>query len=71
MERRDVVKIWKKWLIDVDKTETDIAKEEGISQATLNEKFRKGTVPFYVFANILERHGYKFVIVETGTKDNK
>ncbi len=57
-DKTDVVKLWKKWLIDIDTPETEIAKEEGVKQQTLNEKFRKGTIPLLVFWNILERHGY-------------
>lgn len=64
MEKEQLVKMWKKWLIDIDKSETEIAKEEGVKQQTLNEKFRKGTVPFLVFENILEKHGYKLKIVK-------
>lgn len=64
MKKEDLAKMWKKWLIDIEKSESEIARQEGITQPTLNEKFRKGTVPFLVFENILEKHGYKFKIVK-------
>lgn len=60
----DLKKIWQHWLVEVDKTGSDIAREVGQSPANLNKKFANESIRAVEFANILENYGYTLKIVK-------
>lgn len=58
MNKEQLKKDWQYFLIDVKKSETEIAKECGQAQSNLNKKILNGTIKYLELANILERYGY-------------
>lgn len=62
-------KQWKKLLIDIDKTETDVAKDLGVSQSNLNRKMRSGSIKAVELAEILDRYGYALEIRKKGVEE--
>lgn len=62
MTSEELQKLWKKWLIDVGYSETDIAKEIGKQQQNLNRSINSGSIKFLTLANIFEKHGYRIEI---------
>lgn len=62
MTSEELQKLWKKWLIDVGYSETDIAKEIGKQQQNLNRSINSGSIKFLTLVNIFEKHGYSIEI---------
>lgn len=58
----ELQKFWKKWLIDIDSTETAVAKEMGKQQQNLNRSIKNGSIKFLTLVNILEAYGYNISI---------
>ena len=58
MDKKAFGKMWKNWLYDIDKSESDIAKEVGLSQQAFNTKMRNATIKYIELSDIVERHGY-------------
>lgn len=62
MTVEELQKLWKKWLIDIDSTETSVAKEIGKCQQNLNRSINRGSIKFLDLVNIFEKYGYVFSI---------
>lgn len=62
MTPKDFEKMWANWLIDIDKTGTDIAKDIGTSQQNLNKKIRNVSIRYIDLAEIVEKYGYSIEI---------
>lgn len=65
---KDFGKQWKKLLIDIEKSETDVAQDLGVSQSNLNRKMRSGSIKAVELAEILDRYGY---VLEIRKKERK
>ena len=61
-------KDWKKFLIEIGKSETQLAKEIGQSQANLNQKTSKGTIKYLELSEIVAKYGYSISIHKVDTK---
>lgn len=55
-------KTWKKWLIDIGKSETNIAEERGKKQQNLNRTIRQGSIKYIELSEIVEKYGYSIDI---------
>lgn len=55
-------KQWGHFLVEIARSETELAKELGTSQQNLNKKIRNATLRYVEFANILEKYGYQLKI---------
>lgn len=62
MDREDVKKAWQHFLVEIGKSETEVAREIGQTQVVLNRKFKNGSVKFVEFENILNHYGYTLEI---------
>ena len=62
MDKDTFKKQWKKFLIDIDMSETHLANELGVKQATFNEKMRNATIKYIELSNIVEKYGYTIEI---------
>lgn len=62
MDKTDFKKIWRHFLVDSGKSETNIAKEIGKAQQHLNRTINNGSIKFIDFVNILEANGYTIEI---------
>lgn len=62
MNKDTFKKQWKKFLIDIDKSETQLANELGVKQATFNEKMRNATIKYIELSDIVEKYGYTIEI---------
>lgn len=62
MDKDTFKKQWKKFLIDIDMSETQLANELGVKQATFNEKMRNATIKYIELSNIVEKYGYTIEI---------
>lgn len=62
MNKNDFEKMWKKFLIDVEKSETTIAHEIGTSPSNLNQKIKNHSIKYLELSNIVEKYGYNIVI---------
>ena len=64
MTEKEFEKMWKNWLVDIEKTGADIAKDLGTSQQNFNKKIRNQTIRFIELANIFEKYGYRLELVK-------
>ena len=55
-------KMWKKWLIDIGKTETNVAEEIGRRQQNLNRTIKQGSIKYVELSEIVEKYGYSIEI---------
>lgn len=62
MNNEVFIKEWKKWLIEIDKSETQLAKEIGQSQSNLTQKISRGSIKYTELSNIVEKYGYSIDI---------
>lgn len=67
MTKDTFLKMWKKFLIDIDKSETQLAKELNLVQSNFNRKTKTGTIKYIEIAEIVEKYGYT---VDIRKKDN-
>jgi len=58
----ELKKAWQKILIDLGKSETEVAKELGINQVNLNRKIRTGTIKAIELDELLQKIGYELSI---------
>jgi hypothetical protein len=68
MTEKEFEKMWKNWLVDIEKTGADIAKDLGTSQQNFNKKIRNQTIRFIELANIFEKYGYRLELVKDEKK---
>lgn len=66
MDKGEFKRLWKHFLIDIGKSETDLAKEIGKAQQNLNRSITNGSIRFVEFVNILEKYGYTIEIKKRG-----
>lgn len=62
MDNEQFQKHWKKFLIEIGKSEAGLAKELGEQQQNLNKKINKGTIKYLELSNIVEKYGYSVKI---------
>lgn len=62
MRNKDFEKMWKKFLIDIEKSETTVAHEIGTSPSNLNQKIKNNSIKYIELSNIVEKYGYNIVI---------
>lgn len=66
MDKGEFKRLWKHFLIDIGKSETDLANEIGKAQQNLNRSITNGSIRFVEFVNILEKYGYTIEIKKRG-----
>lgn len=54
----DLIKQWKLFLMDINKTEVQVANEVEQTQQVLNRKIRKQSIRYTELSNIVEKYGY-------------
>lgn len=62
MNNKQLKKLWNMFLLEVDKTEIQLAKEINTPQQNINRKINSGTIKFIELCNILEKYGYTIEI---------
>lgn len=67
MTKEQFQKMWKKWLVDVDKSEAEIARENGMFQQNLNAKIKNGSMKYVELSEIVEKYGYTIEIHNRNT----
>ena len=53
---------WKRFLLEIDKSETQMAKEIGQSQQVLNRKILNASIRYIELSEIVEKYGYSISI---------
>lgn len=67
MEKAELLKLWRKILIDEDLSAAEFWKKHGLNEVVWNRKMREGTIKYIEFINILESLGYE-VTIKKGDK---
>ena len=62
MEKTELLKLWRKILIDEDLSAAEFWKKHGLNEVVWNRKMRLGTIKYIEFINILESLGYEVTI---------
>ena len=62
MEKAELLKLWRKILIDEDLSAAEFWKKHGLNEVVWNRKMRLGTIKYIEFINILESLGYEVTI---------
>ena len=62
MEKAELLKLWRKILIDEDLSAAEFWKKHGLNEVVWNRKMRLGTVKYIEFVNILNSLGYQVEI---------
>ena len=68
MDKKDLKKLWKIFLVNTNCTNAKIAEEEGCTPQTFGKKINSGTIRLLEIANIFERHGYRLDLVKDEKK---
>lgn len=68
MKKDEFIKDWKKFLIDIGKSETVLAKEIGTTQPNLNQKTSNATIRYLELSEIVEKYGYSIRIHKGDTQ---
>lgn len=68
MKKTEFIKDWKKFLIDIGKSETVLAKEIGTTQPNLNQKTSNATIRYLELSEIVEKYGYSIKIHKGDTE---
>jgi hypothetical protein len=68
MKKDEFIKDWKKFLIDIGKSETVLAKEIGTTQPNLNQKTSNATIRYLELSEIVEKYGYSIKIHKGDTQ---
>ncbi|MBR6511168.1 MAG: hypothetical protein IKT51_02875 [Phascolarctobacterium sp.] len=58
MNQEQFIKDWRKFLIDLGISETELAKALATPQTNLNRKIRTGAIKYLELSEIVERFGY-------------
>lgn len=66
MEKTELLKLWRKILIDEDLSAAEFWKKHGLNEVVWNRKMRAGTVKYIEFVNILDSLGYNVEIKKKG-----
>lgn len=67
MDKKDLKKMWSKWLIDIDSNTTQVAESVGDTQQGLSRKINNASIRYIDLANIVERYGYTIDIRKKDT----
>lgn len=62
MKKEDFIKDWKKFLIDIGKSETELSKEVKIEQSGINRRINSGSFKYLELSEIVEKYGYSIKI---------
>ena len=62
MTKEEFKVMWKKWLIEIGKSETELCREQGLKQQTFNAKTRNATIKYIELDDIVSRYGYTIEI---------
>ena len=68
MDKKDLKKLWKIFLVNTNCTNAQIAEEEGCTPQTFGKKINSGTIRLLEIANIFERYGYRLELVKDEKK---
>ena len=71
VQKENLIKEWKKILIDAGVTEKQVAAKLGKAQPTLNKQVNGFTFRYTEFVNILDMLGYDVVWVKRHNAENK
>lgn len=66
---KQLEKMWKVFLIEIGKSETEVAKENGYFPQNLNRRIKQGTMKYTELAEIVERYGYSIRIHKEGDRE--
>lgn len=55
---KDLYVKWRKWLIDIEQSEADVAKIFKIAPNNLNRSIRNGAIRYTLLRDILAYYGY-------------
>lgn len=58
----DIKKDWRIFLAKISKSETEIAKEVGLTQQSLNRRINNKTIKYDEISKIVEKYGYSVKI---------
>lgn len=58
MTKEQFQKMWKKWLVDVDRSGAEIARENDMFPQNLNAKIKNGSMKYVELSEIVEKYGY-------------
>lgn len=61
-------KQYKSFLVDIQKTEKQIAQDTGQTSQNLNQKINNGTIKYIELLSILEKYGYTLQLVKIKEK---
>lgn len=61
-------KQYKSFLVDIQKTEKQIAQDTGQTSQNLNQKINNGTIKYVELLSILEKYGYTLQLVKIKEK---
>lgn len=61
-------KQYKSFLVDIQKTEKQIAQDTGQTSQNLNQKINNGTIKYTELLSILEKYGYTLQLVKIKEK---
>ena len=64
MENTELARLWRHFLIDIGKSETQVAKDCGKAQQNLNRSINNGSIKFVDICNIVEKYGYEFKLIK-------
>ncbi|WP_130920883.1 hypothetical protein [Phascolarctobacterium faecium] len=68
MKKEDFIKDWKKFLIDIGKSETELSKEVKIEQSGINRRINSGSFKYLELSEIVEKYGYSIKIHKGDTE---
>lgn len=66
---KQLEKMWKVFLIEIGKSETEVAKENGYFPQNLNRRIKQGTMKYTELAEIVGRYGYSIRIHKEGDRE--
>lgn len=71
MEQEDFIKMWRKFLVDIGKTQAEVAEATGQSRQNFGQKINNGTIRFLDIQNIAEKYGYTLEFRKNESGGNK
>lgn len=58
MDKKELKKMWERWLIDIESNTTKVAESVGDTQQGLSRKINNASIKYCELANIVEKYGY-------------
>ncbi len=68
MTEKDFKRLWRNFLLDIDKNNALVAAGLGTSPQNFGKKINNGTIRFIELANIFEKYGYHLELVKDEKK---